>query len=224
MDAAKQKLDEVIKDTQDELKHSVKTELRAEAQSVDAERAAMAVKENLLDAEIARLSRGDTRFDAQWATDVNTIDEDLRRVRNGAHRNNTRIQTALHASEGNLQKEQREAYGERERAQDRREFSQVENRDQERFQVNITADVREEKASVERRMRERERGFDERAHTAFAGPKDREGDLKGNLRALARKVSKPRRLRLGIDDVVTLEGTPAASPLLAVTAVHYSCR
>jgi len=190
VDAAKQKLDEVIKDTQDELKHSVKTELRAEAQSVDAERAAMAVKENLLDAEIARLSRGDTRFDAQWATDVNTIDEDLRRVRNGAHRNNTRIQTALHASEGNLQKEQREAYGERERAQDRREFSQVENRDQERFQVNITADVREEKASVERRMRERERGFDERAHTAFAGPKDREGDLKGNLRALARKVKR----------------------------------
>ena len=83
VDAAKSKLDDIIKDTQDELKHTVQTQLRAEEQSVEAERAAMAVKENLLDAEIARLSRGDTRFDAQWATDVNTIDEDLGRIRGG---------------------------------------------------------------------------------------------------------------------------------------------
>ena len=190
MGAAKQKLDEVVKDTQDELKHSVKAALHAEAQSVEAERAAMAVKENLLDAEIARLSRGDTRFDAQWASDVNTIGEDLRRVREGAHRNNTRIQAALHASEADLQKEQGEAYGDRERAQDREEFNQVENRDRQRFQANITADVREEQEAVELRMREQERGFDERAHTAFAGPKDREVDLKNNLQALARKVQE----------------------------------
>ena len=190
VDAANAQLDDIVKDTQAELKHAVQEQLQAEEQSVEAERAAMAVKENLLDAEVARLSRGDTRFDAKWAADVNTIDQDLALVREGAHRNNTRIQKALRKSEDTLQREQSEAYGDNERAHDRQEFTQVENSDAANFRANITADIQKEQEHVERRMREAENGFLERAHTSFVGPRDREIDLKGNLGALKTKVAR----------------------------------
>ena len=101
---ARRALEEIIRQTKDELSAAVKGRLRATEANIQAEKEAEEAKERLLGASIHQMSQGDQHFEAEWQDSLNTIDDTLQRLRAASHRNNSEIDATFAAEEAEFQK------------------------------------------------------------------------------------------------------------------------